>query len=197
MLTIIVMSELRTLSQNTHALTVSLQSYSQSPSFASLMTGTQEELKAKLQTQFSSYFTRTGSFNYAFSSAPPAIKSAKEQIEDESELRMDDVMDWIHEYDGNDRLKWSYTTAKEGGHMEFYEHIQTPLFSIRMSGSMTVERAAKPLKNYIWTATRNYLLVTNAQLYLKAGLNINFLVQYHKKQRMKAAKLHKVEADKK
>ena len=39
----------------------------------------------------------------------------------------------------------------------FYQHVAKRLLSMRTAGSISVERAAKPMKNYIMTKTRSRL----------------------------------------
>ena len=54
---------------------------------------------------------------------------------------------------------------------------------VRTTGSMTVERVAKPLKNSVCTKSRRRLKPKVASILLRTGLNLRFLVE--SKMRMK------------
>ena len=57
----------------------------------------------------------------------------------------------------------------------FYQHVAKRLLSMRTTGSISVERAAKPMKNYIMTKTRNKLKKEKGNVCLRAGLNMRLL----------------------
>ena len=57
----------------------------------------------------------------------------------------------------------------------FYQHVAKRLLSMRTAGSISVERAAKPMKNYIMTKTRNKLKKEKGNVCLRAGLNMRLL----------------------
>ena len=57
----------------------------------------------------------------------------------------------------------------------FYTKIANPLMSLRTTGSMTVERVAKPLKNYVFSKGRRRLNRQRASQLLRCGLNLRFL----------------------
>jgi hypothetical protein len=52
-----------------------------------------------------------------------------------------------------------------------------PLLSMGTSGSVSVERIAKPLKNYILNKHRNKLGLMRAHMCLQVGLNLRFLAK--------------------
>ena len=54
----------------------------------------------------------------------------------------------------------------------FYQHVAKRLLSMRTAGSISVERAAKPMKNYIMTKTRSRLKKEKGDVCLRAGLNM-------------------------
>ena len=51
-----------------------------------------------------------------------------------------------------------------------------PLLSLRTTGSMSVERVAKPLKVAVYTKQRNRLEFGNKKMLLRTGLNLRFLL---------------------
>ena len=70
------------------------------------------------------------------------------------------------------RLPWWITWKKRS---DMFKYIAKPLLSLRSTGSMSVERVAKPLKNSVWTMSRRRLGGQRAEMILRAGLNLNFL----------------------
>jgi len=57
----------------------------------------------------------------------------------------------------------------------FFLMVAKPLLSVRITGSMTVERVAKPLKNSVLTKERNKTGLGKTEMLLRAGLNLRFL----------------------
>ena len=78
------------------------------------------------------------------------------------------------------RLAWYVSWASTE---PLYTLIGKPLMSLRTTGSMTVERVAKPLKNSVCTKSRRRLKPKVASILLRTGLNLRFLVE--SKMRMK------------
>ena len=90
-------------------------------------------------------------------------------------LTIEDVANWVQNTGGHcSRLAW-YQTWKRNS--IFYRKIAHPLLSLRSTGSITVERVAKPLKNSVYTKERRSMLGGKSTVLLRAGLNLNFLAQ--------------------
>ena len=62
-----------------------------------------------------------------------------------------------------------------------YKHVAKSLLSLSTVGSITVERAAKPLKIKVWTKGRNKMLAERACMLLRTGLNLRLLRNVHRK----------------
>ena len=54
-----------------------------------------------------------------------------------------------------------------------------PLLSLKTTGSISVERAAKPLKNGVASKDRNRLSHDKRLMCLKVGLNLNLKMRLH------------------
>ena len=57
----------------------------------------------------------------------------------------------------------------------FFLEVAKPLLSVRITGSMTVERVAKPLKKSVLTKECSKLSTGKSEMLLRAGLNLRFL----------------------
>ena len=81
--------------------------------------------------------------------------------------------------------KWLEDTGWYQGRMEFFSIAPStkvfplliePLLSVRATGSICVERVAKPLKNNIWNKLRASLGQDKAEVCLRVGLNLRYLL---------------------
>ena len=79
--------------------------------------------------------------------------------------------DWITKYGRhNGRLEFF-----SGVHITpFFSKIANPLLSMKTTGSVSVERAAKPLKNKLATNDRNRMDTNSRSLLLRVGINLQF-----------------------
>ena len=57
-----------------------------------------------------------------------------------------------------------------------YEKVIEPLLSVRSTGSITVERVAKPMKNDVLSKFRQRLGEEHAEMCMCAGMNLCFLM---------------------
>ena len=62
----------------------------------------------------------------------------------------------------------------------FVEKVVIPLLSMRTTGSIAVERVAKPLKNFVKCKTRNRISLDRSEMLLRAGINLRFLHEANK-----------------
>lgn len=94
----------------------------------------------------------------------------KPDFEEVTPLSFTSIQSWVNEFGGaNGRLNF-FTNGLEK--TMFFQRIALPLLSMKTTGSITVERAAKPLKNGVLEAQRNRLSVHKQILCLRAGLNL-------------------------
>jgi hypothetical protein len=88
-------------------------------------------------------------------------------------LTVADVSKWAQDSGGHEqRLSWYESNAKKS---VLCTDAAKQLLSVCISGSMGVERAAKPLKNAVLVKDRNAQSVGVTEMALRAGLNLRFL----------------------
>ena len=129
----------------------------------------QRSLRDKLIREYEEFKTGTGLYSSMFA-------ENRQEEKDQSELlTINDITSWLKSTGGhNSRLAWWKTWRKNS---VLFREITRPLLSLRSSGSMTVERVAKPLKNSVYTKERRAMLGGKTAVLLRAGLNLNFLSQ--------------------
>jgi hypothetical protein len=121
--------------------------------------------RRQIQLEFMAFQTATGSFAQKFDISPPHPPGHK--------LTLKEVSDYIVRTGGHEsRLAWWNIYASSS--LLFTEGART-LLSIRITGSMTVERVAKPLKNKVMTKERAKLSSEKGSMLLRVGLNLRFL----------------------
>ena len=91
---------------------------------------------------------------------------------DQNKLRMKHVVDWVGKTGGIEGRIAFFALFEDN---PFTKKIAMPLLSFRTSGSMSVERTAKPFKRQILTKERNRLINSKAELFLRVGLNLRIL----------------------
>lgn len=133
-----------------------------------------EEAKKKIQTEIYTELghmrNQDGEFLHRFiAGAAPALVSYDEQVVEEKKLTLEVVDTWVMEHGGHN--------GRIGFFSGFYptnmsQKIATPLLSMKTTGSISVERAAKPLKNKVATNERNRLGTDKRSLLLRVGINL-------------------------
>jgi hypothetical protein len=134
-----------------------------------------EAKRQRMRTTWSQIRAHTGTYIDAHDFAPPPIRSDKELHKLQKKLTLSDVSEWVEKTGGHQaRLLW-FTQFGDDNTMEYFKEIVQPLLSMRTTGSIAVERVAKPLKNSIETKSRNRLEAEKGAQLLKAGLDLRFL----------------------
>jgi hypothetical protein len=125
----------------------------------------EKEKRSTLMLEFTAFHTATG---------PNALSFDEHTALPEGHvLTLPDVMSWVSSTGGHEsRLAWFLLRAPKS---PFFLEIAKPLLSVRITGSMTVERVAKPLKNSVLSSDRHQLSPGKAEMLLLAGLNLRFL----------------------
>ena len=129
-------------------------------------------------------FFKTGTGPYL------SIFGADESDEDEKNLNLDyriseentmktinikDVSDWVKRTGGhNSKLAW-FCAWKPNSLL--YQKVAKRLLSLRSTGSMSVERIAKPMKNFVYSKSRRRMDLKRSSMLLRVGLNLRFLAQ--------------------
>ena len=88
-------------------------------------------------------------------------------------MTLQQVSEWVKRTGGHDgRLQWWSIFAPTS---PLYLKVAKPLLSIRTTGSITVERVAKPLKNKVMSKDRAGVTTGKAEVLLRAGINLRLL----------------------
>jgi hypothetical protein len=104
--------------------------------------------------------------------------SEHEALLEQTKLTLSQVSNWVSMTGGHDnRLTFFNQVADDTG---FVKKTIVPLLSMRTTGSIAVERVAKPLKNFVKSKTRNRNGLDKTEVYLRAGINLRFLYEANK-----------------
>ena len=123
-----------------------------------------KEDRLKITMEFQEIAARTGKYAFKYmgygsvSSEPP-------------KLTLDAVQEWIDKFHGGNGKITFFSDGFEKS--LYFKKIALPLLSMKATGSITVERVAKPLKNGVLDPSRNRLAPMKQIMCLRAGLNIN------------------------
>jgi hypothetical protein len=113
-----------------------------------------------------------GRYAANFPGPAPAPKSTEELLEQQKTLTLQQVCEWVTSTNRHPaRLRFFSTLSRS----VFIEKVAKTLLSIRSTGSIAVERVAKPLKNKVMTKARNQLDVAKQETLLRVGLNLENL----------------------
>ena len=127
-----------------------------------------------IMLQLNQYCTRQGVWKYVFEL--DRFELSLDNVGEQEELRLSHVSEWIKET-GCLESRLSYIGGAGMNRGQLYETILKPLLSMGTSGSVSVERIAKPMKNYILNKHRNKLGLMRAHMCLRVGLNLRFLAK--------------------
>ena len=137
-------------------------------------TDADKEARRNLKLEFNAFHTGTGTFSLKFD-------DDYARLSDDHTLTMAEVSSWVKQTGGHEaRIAWYEVNAPKS---LFFLEVAKPLLSVRITGSMTVERVAKPLKNSVLTKDRSKLSTGKSEMLLRAGLNLRFLQDSREKNR--------------
>ena len=102
---------------------------------------------------------------------PPPFTTSKS-------LLLQDVIAWVERFENaNGRLR--FFSGHEYESTIYHRCVAHPLLSLKTTGTISVERAAKPLKNGVASKDRNRLSHDKRLMCLKVGLNLNLKMRLH------------------
>jgi hypothetical protein len=127
-------------------------------------------LRKEAKAEFMDFWTHGGSFSNKFDDPlPPPLSTAEAKAKREL-ITIEDVKKFVDDTGGmNGRLRWFEVYARD---TTLYKYIAKPLLSISSTGSMDVERYAKPLKYCIQTKEKNRTSDDFASMVLRILINV-------------------------
>ena len=132
-----------------------------------------KEQRSECFDTFTQFWLQTGDFGTCFETSRREALEPEAAKEDAKKLTLTMVNDWINATGGhNSRLRWWKIRY---GIKLFYKKIVKPLLSVRTTGSITVERVAKTIKNNVCISIRNRLRSNKASLMMRVGWNLRLL----------------------
>lgn len=151
-----------------------------------------KEKRKKIHYEYMDFKTQMGDYEQLFETPYELAPEPRIMEEEMKKLTFANIHDWLEKTGGhNARLCWwnCWRSASP-----LFRYIAEPLLSMRASGSMDVERAAKPLKNYIMGKKRPRVERGTAELLARAGLNMRLLHAAKMRMKGQAAEVY-IESD--
>mmetsp|Transcript_16055 Transcript_16055/g.41276 ORF Transcript_16055/g.41276 Transcript_16055/m.41276 type:complete len:182 (-) Transcript_16055:110-655(-) len=129
-------------------------------------TDADREKRREFELEFQEFHTGSGYYKHKFDDDIHSFP-------DNHRLQIQEVREWVRQTRGHDsRISWFMVNAPRS---PFFLEITRPLLSIRITGSMVCELNAKYLKRYIIHPMRSGAEDGRSEMYLRVGLNLNFL----------------------
>ena len=161
-----------------HSIAIKPSFANQAHAATSFWCGSNVDERKSLKLLFNEYMSRQGIWIDLFHDEsakeilPPDKADKAQQL-----LTLQDVRLWLKNTGGHQsRLQFFQMIPPN----LCFQKILLPLLSMRSTGSISVERAAKPFKVEILSGKRSNLDVANAELLLRAGLNLRVLLLHRK-----------------
>ena len=132
-----------------------------------------KELRQQCHPEFDKIFSQQDIYKYKFTGygVPPPFTTGKS-------LLLQDVIAWVERF-GNANGRLRFFSGHEYESTIYHRCVARPLLSLKTTGSISVERAAKPLKNGVASKDRNRLSHDKRLMCLKVGLNLNLKMRLH------------------
>jgi len=135
---------------------------------------TDANVKKEIRKEFMEFFGRQGDWVHVFHDVSAHAKLSDIQIViDQNKLTLNEVSEWVLKTGGHDSRLQFFTILSQN---RIYDKIVEPLLSVRSTGSIVVERVAKPMKNDVLSKFRQRLGEERAEMCLRAGMNLGFLM---------------------
>ena len=126
-------------------------------------------IRQDMYQEFLQMRNQEGSYMYRYMEKAPESLNFDDQVQKQKKLTLSNVEDWVNAYHRhNGRLRFFAGFPPTA----FYERLAKPPLSINSTGSICVERAAKPLKNKVATKERNRLGADKRNMLLRVGINM-------------------------
>ena len=134
---------------------------------------TEDDLE-RVGAEFREYYCQQGLWMDYFDDRVPPSLNAPDLIEEQKTITIVDVSNWVNK------------TGKHNGRLNFfallpqndlYSKVLEPLLSLRATGSIAVERIAKPLKRQVLGDYRVAMGDERAEICLRLGLNLRYLMK--------------------
>ena len=135
------------------------------------------------------FWSHGGDYSTFWDSPLPRPSTEEEFDENCKSLTIAQVYEWAevnHDLEGRFRFWQVYMP-----HSKFYQRVARPLLSMRTTGSIDVERVAKPFKHHLLRKERNRLSDEKGVVLFRASQNLRHLMKA--KQELKG-KLHDARA---
>ena len=108
-------------------------------------------------------------YMHKYMSDPPDVLAYEDAEETETTLTIQHVARWVEVWGSHlGRLRFFADLTPTA----YFVIVAKPLLSIKTTGSISVERVAKPLKNKVAEKHRNRLDIDKRALLLRVGLNM-------------------------
>jgi hypothetical protein len=127
-------------------------------------------IRQDMYQEFLQMRNQEGSYMYRYMDKAPETLNFDEQVGEQKKLTLSIVEAWVnihHRHNGRLRFFAGFPPTS------FYDRLAKPLLSIKATGSICVERAAKPLKNKVATKERNRLGTDKRDMLLRVGINMH------------------------
>jgi len=129
-----------------------------------------DAIRREIRQDFNDYYSCQGKWMHHF----VGVTHHNTFLDDANKkLSLDDVSEWVTKTGGHHARLQFFSLVP--GDNKLYCKVIEPLLSVRTTGSIAVERVAKPMKNDVLTKFRQRLSEERSELCLRVGMNLAFL----------------------